>query len=116
MGMLEDLTKMGADVESAVKRIRGDAELYQELVIDSIEYIKEYEVLSFLDNGDIEQACSNAHALKGVMGNLGITPLFKLYSDINMLLKADKVDEARERMSEAEHIQEEFIKCIEKYM
>ena len=30
MGMLEDLTQMGADVESAVKRIRGDAEYANE--------------------------------------------------------------------------------------
>ena len=85
-----------ADITGPAARIIMIAGPVLLVVMGAVDILKvvtsgdEKDMRKALDNGDIEQACSNAHALKGVMGNLGITPLFKLYSDINMLLKADK--------------------------
>ena len=44
----------------------------------------------FLADGNYDEAFEQAHALKGVVGNLAITPIFGPLSDITEALRAKK--------------------------
>ncbi len=41
-----------------------------------------------LDKGDLDAAFAAAHALKGVLGNLSLTPMYEKASEITELLRA----------------------------
>lgn len=40
-----------------------------------------------IDNGNIDEAYKAAHAIKGVAGNLGLTPVFETVNDMLILIK-----------------------------
>ena len=89
--------------------------LFERLLKKVPENIEKLEVLSFIEAGDYATALSNAHTIKGVTGNLSLTPLFTAYSDIVALLRADKPDEAKQTLVEILPLQEEIVSCIKKY-
>ena len=68
-----------------------------------------------IESGDIEQAQNNAHTLKGVTGNLSLTPLYAAYSDIMTLFRAGQIEEAKQKLLETIPVQEQIVACIEKY-
>ncbi len=68
------LNAWGCDTAGALERMSGDAAFYAEL---AHEFIGD-ELFSTLgravEDGDIKGAFMAAHSLKGVTGNLGLTP------------------------------------------
>lgn len=71
--------------------------------------------MQFIDGGDIETATRNAHTIKGVTGNLSITPLYTAYTEIVNLLRGGKVEEARKLYVETLPVQEKILEIIKKY-
>ena len=70
------LIEYGADVAGAKERFMGDRELY----LQCIEMFRADEGFGNLGKAlaakDYRAAFEQAHTLKGVAGNLGLTPLF----------------------------------------
>lgn len=70
------LAAYGADMDAALERFVGDEELYA----DCFRLFLEDPSFPALDGAmarrDYAAAFDAAHALKGVSGNLGLTPLF----------------------------------------
>lgn len=67
----------GADYDTTMKRFLGNREMYLKILgllprDDSMEKLGKA-----LDAGDLERAFEAAHTLKGVAGNLGLTPLYE---------------------------------------
>ena len=52
--------------------------------------------------------------LKGMTGNLSLTPLFNGYVEMLGMLREGKVKEAGEVMGKLRPIQEQIIECIER--
>lgn len=115
MDLLTELKALGADVDDGLARCMNNKSLFERLLKKVPDNIEKLEVLSFIDAGDYATAFSNAHTIKGVAGNLSLTPLFTAYSEIVALLRADKPDEARQMLVEILPVQEEIISCIKKY-
>lgn len=115
MGMLEDLNALGADIDEINERFLGDFGLYKRVLKKFIGSAKQFEVMPHFERGDNDQAMHCAHTMKGVTGNLALTPLYKGYCEITDLIKADKPDEARRVLEELLPVQEKFIECIKKY-
>ncbi len=57
----------------------------------------------------------SGHTIKGVTGNLSLTPLYETYSEIVRLLCAGKPEEAKHVMQEKRPVWEAIVACIEKY-
>ena len=89
-----DLLKTwGADTEDGLKRCMNDENFYLMLVKMGIED-KGYENLeTAIAEDDLDKAFEAAHALKGVLGNLSLTPLYETVNTMTELLrKREKMD------------------------
>ena len=67
------------------------------------------------DGTDYNEVIEKTHALKGVAGNLSITPLYEAYTKIVDLLRAGKPEEARPVLAQILPVQEEIVACIERH-
>ena len=86
---LEDLRQYGANVEEGVTRCAGNEAFYLRLA----EMIKNEPGFDRLEKavlgGQLREAFEAAHSLKGVLGNLAITPLYEPMCEITELLRAE---------------------------
>ncbi len=85
---LADLRRYGADTERGLATCMGNEALYLRLV-NSVPSEQRFEDLArAILEGNREDAFEAAHALKGVLGNLSLTPLFEKTSEITELLRS----------------------------
>lgn len=84
---IENLKEYGADTDTGIKRCMGNEALYLRLV-NSVADEKGFDKLEeAIGVGDYDAAFEAAHALKGVLGNLSLTPLYDKASEITELLR-----------------------------
>ena len=114
MSMLEELKDLGVNIEDALQRFMNNSSLYEKMLSKLVNNVKDINVLPSIEAGDYTAACDAAHTLKGVMGNLSITPLYKSYTQIVNLLREDNPEEAKKILLETLPVQEKIIACIEK--
>lgn len=110
--MLNELKSLGVNVEEGMKRLMNNEALYVKMLGKFLDAVKNTNVMACFESGDLEAAVSKAHNLKGVTGNLSITPLYKGYTDVVALLRAGKPDEARAALEELLPTQEKIVECI----
>lgn len=115
MGKIDELKSLGVNVEEALDRFMGNGALYEKMLGKLTAAVRDVQVLPCFEAGDNEAALENAHALKGVTGNLSVTPLYKGYTDIVDELRAGNPDKARKILDDILPVQEKIIACIEKY-
>ncbi len=85
---LDDLRAFGANVDEGLARCMNNEAFYLRLV-ESVKQEKNFAVLeSAIAEGDLDRAFEAAHALKGVLTNLAITPLSDLVVEMTELLRA----------------------------
>jgi HPt (histidine-containing phosphotransfer) domain-containing protein len=113
MNLIYELKALGVDVDDAMQRFMNNEALYIRMLGKLPEAVSEQEVLPAFESGDYSEALAKAHTIKGVMGNLSITPLYKAYSDAVRLLREDKPDEAKKVLEDVAELQEEIIGKIE---
>ena len=85
---IEELKNNGADVNTGLSRCVGKEDLYLKLVNMGLGDAKFEELGVALQSGDLQKAFELCHALKGVIGNLGLTPLFDSLSALTEKLRA----------------------------
>lgn len=115
MSMISELQELGANVDDAMQRFMNNAALYERMLKKLPAVIVDKPVMEFIEAGNIETSIENAHTLKGVLGNLSITPLYKAYTDIVDLLRGNDSEKAKTILEECLPTQEKVIACIEKY-
>lgn len=84
---LDDLAAYGADVQDGMARCMNDEGFYLRLV----GMVKDERGFDTLEDaiaaGDLKAAFEAAHSLKGVLGNLALTPLLEPVKEITELLR-----------------------------
>ena len=85
---IEKLNEFGANTEEGLARCYGNEALYLRLVkmMAADDHFESLE--KALGNNDLNGAFEAAHALKGVLGNLSLTPMYEKSSEITELLRA----------------------------
>lgn len=116
MGLIEEVAQLGADTNDAMARFMGNSDLYERMLKKFVKVVDESPVMSYAQAGDFEMAASNAHALKGVTGNLSLDPLYKYYTTIVDLYRAGDNEKATALLNEALDIQQKFIDVISKFI
>ena len=96
---IEKLQAFGANTAEGLSRCFGNTDLYLRLVSMVIEEENFSRLEQVAASGDLQRAFEAAHALKGVLGNLSLTPLYEPIVEITELLrvKADADYNARIR-------------------
>lgn len=115
MDLLTELKELGVKTDEALVRFMNNAALYERMLLKFPPNIEKLEVLSYIDSGDYDTAVTNAHTIKGVVGNLSLTPLYTAYTEIVNLLRAGNPEGARQMLVETLPIQEQIVSCIKKY-
>lgn len=114
MGMLDELREFGVDVDEGLQRFINNSALYEKMLHTFPSMVHSSRVSVDFDANDYDEVIEKTHALKGVTGNLSLTPLFEAYTKIVDLLRAGKPEDAREELKKVLPIQEDIINCIEK--
>lgn len=85
---VEKLKAYGANTEEALSRCFGKEAFYLQLVNMAYGDQNYAKLEESLKAKDLDAAFEAAHALKGVLGNLSLTPLYNPVSEITELLRA----------------------------
>ena len=85
---IDKLREYGANVDEGVKRCINDEGFYLSLVETVIPDTRLDELEAEIDKKDYDKAFEIAHALKGLYGNIAITPIFEPVSDMTELLRS----------------------------
>ena len=85
---VDSLKKWGADTDEALVRCLNNEAFYLRLVNKTLEDEQSFSRLSeAVQAGDMDKAFDAAHALKGVLSNLSLTPLLRPVLEITELLR-----------------------------
>ena len=90
MVTIEKLKDFGADTEEGLARCYGNEGLYIRLVNMLPKEGNFDNLKTSIDAGDLDAAFDAAHSLKGVLGNLSLTPMYNLSVEITELLRSRK--------------------------
>ena len=85
---IEKLRSEGADIETGLSRCVGKEDLYLKLVNMGLGDAKFEELGTALETQDMDKAFELCHALKGVIGNLALMPLFNALSELTEKLRS----------------------------
>ena len=106
---LDDLKAFGANVDEGMGRCMNMEPFYLRLV-ESVKEEQGFDTLqAAIEAGDLDTAFDAAHALKGVLGNLALTPLYEPVSEITELLRARQDVDYAPLMDEIMGKREEFM-------
>ena len=85
---VEKLATYGADTKTGLERCMGQEAFYIRLTGMILQEANFDNLEQAIAAGNLEDAFSTAHALKGVTGNLALTPLYDPIQEITELLRA----------------------------
>ena len=90
---LEKLKSLGCNVEEGLQRCMNNETFYLMLVDKFLKTTDLNKLHDALVNKDLEEAFKEAHSLKGVAGNLSLTPLFNVLVEmVEPLRKKEDID------------------------
>ena len=84
MDSINELDALGVNTQEALRRFSGNSALYVKMLGKLTAAANDLEVMPCIEKEDYETAVTNAHTLKGVTGNLSLTPLYNAYTDITI--------------------------------
>lgn len=85
---VEKLAAYGADTKTGLERCMGQEAFYIRLTGMVLQEANFDNLEQAIAAGDLDGAFAAAHALKGVTGNLALTPLYDPIQEITELLRA----------------------------
>lgn len=85
---IESLREFGADTDEGLGRCMNNEQFYLRLVKMAAADAGFDKLSAAVESGDIPAAFEAAHALKGVLGNLSLTPMYESLSELTELLRA----------------------------
>ena len=111
--MIEELKGLGIDVDEGLERVMGDADLYEMMLGMFLDSVRDNPVaLEDFDGNDLDTLIKRVHTLKGITGNLAITPLFNGYTESLGLLRDNRAKEAKAVFARILPVQKDIIACI----
>ncbi|MBO4501797.1 MAG: Hpt domain-containing protein [Clostridia bacterium] len=85
---IASLEELGVNTREGLERCLSNEQFYLRLVRKSMEDENCEKLRDALEKGDLDTAFTLAHTLKGVYGNLALTPLFTIVNEMTELLRA----------------------------
>ena len=115
MNLFEELKDLGVDVDEGLERVMDDEPLYEMMLGMFIDTVNSNPIeIADFDADDLEALIGRVHTLKGLTGNLEMTPLFTGYMQMLDLLRTDRPGEALKEYERILPVQEAIIDCIKR--
>ena len=90
---IDSLKDFGANVEKGLDRCMGMEDFYLEMIELGLSDERFENLGTQLEGGNLDEAFETVHALKGVIGNLALTPLYETICEMTEHLRAkDAID------------------------
>lgn len=90
MVTIQGLRDYGANVDEGLRRCLNNEDFYLRLVGIAVADEGFDRLAQQVKDGRLDEAFDTAHALKGVLGNLFLTPMYDPMAEITELLRAKK--------------------------
>ena len=87
---VKSLREYGANVDEGLSRCLGKEDFYIRMVNIALQDEGFDRLRKAVNSGDMKAAFEAAHGLKGVLGNLALTPMYNPVSEMTELLRAGK--------------------------
>lgn len=87
---MDALKEFGAKTDDGLARCLGEESFYLMLVESALSDEQIKALIGNIENGNLDAAFENAHALKGIYANLSLTPLYDTVFEITEYLRARK--------------------------
>ena len=113
--IFDALDDIGAETEDALDRFMDDEEMYLKYVLDFPEEPTMDKLVDAVANQDYEQAEKSVHALKGIVINLGFTPLADASMDMLEELRDENIDSALDAYEDVKTEYDRFCKVINEW-
>ena len=84
---IESVRKYGANVDEGLQRCVNNEQLYLTLVNRFLDQNTFPDLKAAIQANDLEKAFHIAHSLKGVIGNLSLSPLYDVIYQMTELLR-----------------------------
>lgn len=108
-----ELESLGVNVAEGVDRVMDDEPLYEMMLGMFVDTVNQEKIsLEDFDADDREDLIRRVHTLKGMTGNLALTPLFEGYMEILRMLRDENPKEAKTAMEGLLPVQEKIVECI----
>lgn len=85
---VDSLRQYGANVDEGLKRCMGMEQFYLQMVSRAISDMKLDDLRDAVAANNTDRAFELAHGMKGVWGNLSITPLYEPISSLTEMLRS----------------------------
>lgn len=101
--IIERLREWGCDMDGAMERFLNDTELYEDCLKAVVDDEAFDGLKKALDEHNADEAFGCAHTLKGVLSNMGLTPMFDI---IVLLVEPLRVGDCENLMPAYERLME----------
>ncbi len=117
MSYFEELKDLGVNVEEGLERVMGDESLYETMLGMYIERVNSNPIaMEDFHAENLDELIGKVHILKGLTGNLAMTPLFAGYLQVLDLLRTDRPKEAAREYERILPSQTAIMDCIKRHM
>ncbi|MCR5626311.1 MAG: Hpt domain-containing protein [Lachnospiraceae bacterium] len=110
---VDELNKLGANTEEGLKRCMGREDMYLKLVPKALNDANFERLKDAISNNDLTLAFEAVHAIKGVSGNLSLTPIYDKSDEITELLRKKSEADYSLLVDELIEIRDKFRACCE---
>lgn len=117
MNLFEELGNLGVNVKEGLERVLEDEPLYETMLSMFPDKVNSNPVtMEDFDGDSLEELTGRVHILKGLTGNLAMTPLFAGYMQMLELLRAGRPKEAAKEYERILPVQTEIMDCIKEHI
>lgn len=90
---IETLNEFGVNTKEGLTRCMNNEKFYFKMLKMGLASDQFEKLGAALEGGNLDEAFEAAHALKGVLGNLALTPIYTPLADMTELLRAKKSED-----------------------
>ena len=110
--LLHDLIECETDVDGALRRFCNNEALYISCLGEFVKDPTMGELEKSLKEQDWDEAFTAAHALKGLVGNMGFVPLFHASARLVVLIRAGRTKELEDSFAETKRCYQQVVSMI----
>ena len=90
---IETLNEFGVNTKEGLTRCMNNEKFYFKMIKMGLASDQFEKLGAALEGGNLDEAFEAAHALKGVLGNLALTPIYTPLAEMTELLRAKKSED-----------------------
>ncbi len=117
MSLFGELKDLGVNVDEGLERVMEDEPLYETMLGMFIDKADSNPLKTEdFDAESLDELIGRVHMLKGLTGNLAMTPLYEGYMKVLDLLRTNRAKEASEEYERIVPAQAAIMDCIKRYI